>query len=135
MLKRALVTRRLQINSIGQMMGLVNTVSLDPQAIPLDVKVVLFGERMLYYLLYEWDPEFRELFKVAADFEETVELDDDMLRLYARLVATVARNEQMLAFDAAACARVLEEIVRLAGDQAAIPKAVSTGVSPIGSMP
>lgn len=116
-LKRALVSRRLQINSIGQMMGLVNTVSLDPQAIPLDVKVVLFGERTLYYLLYEWDPEFRELFKVAADFEETVELDDDMLRLYARLIATVARNEQMLAFDAAACARVLEQIVRLAGDQ------------------
>jgi len=116
-LKRALVSRKIQINSAGQMLGLVSTVSLDPEAIPLDVKVVLFGERMLYYLLYEWDPEFRELFKIAADFEETVALDDDMLRLYARLIATVAKNEQMLAFDASACARVIEHVVRLAGDQ------------------
>ena len=117
-LKRALVARKIQISSIGEMMGLVSTVSLDPQSIPLDVKVVLFGERTLYYLLYEWDPEFRELFKVAADFEETVELDDEMLKLYARLIATVAKGEQMLAFDAPACSILLEHIVRLAGDQA-----------------
>jgi lon-related putative ATP-dependent protease len=116
-LKRALVSRRLHINSIGQMMGLVSTVSLDPESIPLDVKVVLFGERSLYYLLYEWDPDFRELFKVAADFEETVDLDEQTLRRYARLIATVARNEDMLDFDAAACAQVLEHIVRLSGDR------------------
>lgn len=116
-LKRALVSRRLHINSVGQMMGLVSTVSLDPESIPLDVKVVLFGERTLYYLLYEWDPDFRELFKVAADFEEAVDLDEETLRLYARLIATVARNESMLDFDAAACAQVLEHVVRLAGDQ------------------
>jgi len=116
-LKRALVTGRIQITSIGQMLGVVSTVSLDPQSIPLDVKVVLFGERILYYLLYEWDPEFRELFKVAADFEESIEIDDDVLQLYARLIATVAKNEQMLAFDAAACARILEHIIRIAGDQ------------------
>ena len=116
-LKRALVSRRLQINSVGQMMGLVSTVSLDPESIPLDVKVVLFGERTLYYLLYEWDPDFRELFKVAADFDETVALDEETLRLYARLIATVAKNERMLDFDAAACAQLLEHIVRLSGDQ------------------
>lgn len=116
-LKRALVSRRLHINSVGQMMGLVSTVSLDPESIPLDVKVVLFGERTLYYLLYEWDPDFRELFKVAADFEEAVDLDEESLRLYARLIATVASNESMLDFDAAACAQVLEHVVRLAGDQ------------------
>lgn len=116
-LKRALVSRRLQINSMGQMLGLVSTVSLDPESIPLDVKVVLFGERTLYYLLYEWDPDFRELFKVAADFEETVDLDEETLRLYARLIATVARDESMLAFEAAACAQLLEHIVRLSGDQ------------------
>jgi lon-related putative ATP-dependent protease len=115
-LKRALVSREIQISSIGQMLGMVSTVSLDPQSIPLDVKVVLFGERHLYYLLYELDPEFRELFKVAADFEENVELSDETLHLYARLIATVAKAEQMLAFDAAACARILEHIVRLAGD-------------------
>jgi lon-related putative ATP-dependent protease len=117
-LKRALVAGEVRIGSIGQALGLVSTVSLDPQSIPLDVKVVLFGERYLYYLLYDLDPEFRELFKVAADFDESVPLSDDTLRLYARLIATVARNEKMLAFDAAACARILEHVVRLAGDSA-----------------
>lgn len=115
-LKRALVAREIRIGSIGQALGLISTVSLDPQSIPLDVKVVLFGERHLYYLLYDLDPEFRELFKVAADFEEHVPLSDGTLRLYARLIATVASNERMRAFDAHACARILEHIVRLAGD-------------------
>ncbi len=115
-LKRALVAREIRINSIGQMLGLVSTVSLEPQPIPLDVKVVLFGERYLYYLLYELDPEFRELFKVAADFEDSVELGPETLLLYARLIATVAKGESMSAFDAPACARILEHIVRLAGD-------------------
>jgi predicted ATP-dependent protease len=78
-LKRALVAREVPIDSIGQMLGMVSTASLEPQPIPLDVKVVLFGERYLYYLLYEHDPEFRELFKVAADFEESVELSDATL--------------------------------------------------------
>ena len=117
-LKRALVARRIQLSSLGQMLGLVSTVSLDPQSIPLDVKVVLFGERVLYYLLYDLDPEFRELFKVAADFEETVEITDQVLQLYVRLIATVAKEERMLPFSAAACARILEHIIRIAGDQA-----------------
>jgi lon-related putative ATP-dependent protease len=115
-LKRALVSREIRINSIGQMLGLVSTVSLEPEPIPLDVKVVLFGERYLYYLLYQLDPEFRDLFKVAADFEDSVELGPETLLLYARLIATVAKDEGMAAFDAPACARILEHIMRLAGD-------------------
>jgi lon-related putative ATP-dependent protease len=115
-LKRALVAREIRINSIGQMLGLVSTVSLEPEPIPLDVKVVLFGERYLYYLLYRLDPEFRDLFKVAADFEDNVELGPETLLLYARLIATVAKDEGMAAFDAPACARILEHTMRLAGD-------------------
>lgn len=117
-LKRALVAREIRMESIGQMLGMVSTASLEPQPIPLDVKVVLFGERHLYYLLFEHDPEFRELFKVAADFEESVELNDDTLSSYARLIATVAKAEGMAAFEAPACALILEHILRLAGDNA-----------------
>jgi len=115
-LKRALVAREIHLNSLGQMLGLVSTVSLEPQSIPLDVKVVLFGERQLYYLLYEFDPEFRELFKIAADFDETVALGPETISLYARLIATVASREGMLPFEAAACAHVLERAVRQAED-------------------
>ena len=71
-LKRALQARKIHIESLGQAYSLVSTVSLAPEPVPLDVKVVLFGERMFYYLLQEYDPEFTELFKVATDFEETL---------------------------------------------------------------
>ena len=117
-LKRALVAREIRIDSVSQMLGIVSTASLEPQSIPLDVKVVLFGERHLYYLLYEYDPEFRELFKVAADFEESVEFTDATLLAYARLIATVAKAEGMAPFEAPACALILEHILRLAGDSA-----------------
>ena len=65
-LKRALRAKEVRIESLGQVFSLVSTVSLEPAAIPLRIKVVLLGERLLYYLLCQYDPEFLELFKVAA---------------------------------------------------------------------
>lgn len=57
-LKRALRARALRIESLGEALSLVSTVSLEPEPIPLNVKVVLIGERLLYYLLYQFDPDF-----------------------------------------------------------------------------
>lgn len=115
-LKRALSTREIRIESLGQMYSLVSTVSLEPEPIPLDIKVVLLGNRMLYYLLAQYDPEFRELFKVAADFEDEVERSADNDLLYARLIGTVARREGLLPFDRSGVARVIEQSARLAED-------------------
>jgi lon-related putative ATP-dependent protease len=115
-LKRALSTREIRIESIGQMYSLVSTESLEPEPIPLDLKVVLFGERMWYYLLHAWDPDFRELFKVAADFEEDVARSAESHDLYARLIGTIARREKMLPFERAAVARVIEQGARLVDD-------------------
>jgi predicted ATP-dependent protease len=91
-------------------------VSLDPQPIPLSVKVVLVGERELYYLLCAFDPEFSELFKVAADFEEQMDRKPEADLLYARIIGTIARHEGLLAFDRGGVARVIEQSARLAGD-------------------
>jgi lon-related putative ATP-dependent protease len=115
-LKRALHSREIYIESLGQMYSLVSTVSLEPEPIPLDTKVILFGDRLFYYLLHEYDPEFGELFKVAADFEERIERNADTQLLYARLVATLIRKESLLPFDRGAVARVIEHGARLAGD-------------------
>jgi lon-related putative ATP-dependent protease len=115
-LKRALQSREIYIESLGQMYSLVSTVSLEPEPIPLDAKIVLFGDRLLYYLLQEYDPEFGELFKVAADFEERIERNADTHLLYARLIATLARKESLLPFDRGAVARVIEHSARLADD-------------------
>ena len=115
-LKRALQSREIRIESLGQMYSLVSTVSLEPEPIPLDTKVILFGDRMFYYLLQEYDPEFGELFKVAADFEERIERNADTHQLYARLIATLTRKEELLPFDRGAVARVIEHSARLVED-------------------
>ncbi|MHB9101737.1 MAG: Lon protease family protein [Sulfuricella sp.] len=115
-LKRALQSREIRIESLGQMYSLVSTVSLEPEPIPLDVKVVLFGDRLFYYLLQEYDPEFDEMFKVAADFEDRIERSSDTHLLYARLISTLTRKEGLQPFDRGAVARVIEHSARLAGD-------------------
>lgn len=115
-LKRSLQSSQIRIESLGQMLSLVNTVSLEPQPIPLNVKVALVGERFLYYLLSARDSEFDELFKVAADFEEHIDRSPESMLLYARLVGTIARHESLLPFDRGAVGRVIEQGSRAAGD-------------------
>ncbi|MBI3433028.1 MAG: AAA family ATPase [Hydrogenophilales bacterium] len=115
-LKRALSTHEIRIESLGQMYSLVSTVSLDPEPIPLDAKVILIGNRLLYYLLAQYDPEFGELFKVAADFEDEVERSADSDLLYARLIGTLARRDGLHPFDRGAVARVIEHSARRAED-------------------
>ncbi len=111
-LKRALRTRRIRIESLGQMYSLVSTISLEPEAIPLDVKIVLFGDRFWYYLLDAYDPEFGELFKVAVDFEDEVRRSPENQQLAARLIATVVRRLALAPFGRTAVARLIEERAR-----------------------
>ncbi len=115
-LKQALRSGEIAIETIGQMLGLASTVSLDPEPVPLNVKVILLGDRILYYLLCQLDPDFNELFKVAADFDDEIERTRDNDFLYARLIATVGRRENLLPFDRGALARVIEHSARLSGD-------------------
>ena len=115
-LKRALQSRELRIESLGQAYSLVSTVSLEPEPIPLSVKVVLIGERLLYYLLQSLDPEFPTLFKVAADFDDEVDRSNENTELYARLLATLARRDSLRPLDRFAVARIIEEGAREAGD-------------------
>ena len=115
-LKRALSTGRIRIESLGEMYSLVSTVSLEPEPIPLDIKVILFGERRLYYLLHAYDPDFQKLFKVASDFDERIDRSAENDRLYARMIATAARRDGLLPFDRSAVARTIEHSARVAGD-------------------
>lgn len=115
-LKRALRSGVLRIQSLGQIMSMVSTVSLEPEPIPLDIKIALTGDRILYYLLSRHDPEFQELFKVPVDFEERINLTSENRLLYARVIATIARREKLRPLDRQAVARVIEQASRLAED-------------------
>lgn len=115
-LKRALRSGEIRTESIGQMLSLISTVSLEPDPIPLKVKIVLVGDRLLYYLLHQHDPDFADCFKVAADFEEDMDRGRRSMTLYARLIASLVRDSKLLPFDREAVARVIEHASRLAGD-------------------
>jgi predicted ATP-dependent protease len=115
-LKRALRARTIRVESVGELLSLVSTISLEPEPIPLDVKVVLIGDRAVYYLLYELDPDFRELFKVAVDFESSLDRSERTEEEYARLLATLARRAGLRPLSAAGVARVIEEGARTVGD-------------------
>lgn len=115
-LKRAIRSHEIRIESLGQLFGLVSTVSLEPEPIPLEVKVVLLGERLLYYLLHEYDPDFSELFKVEVDFEEQMARTPENEQLYAQLIGTLAKKEGLRHFDRTAVARVIEHSARLVSD-------------------
>lgn len=117
-LKRALRARQVRVGALGKELGLVSTVSLEPEPIPLDVQVVLIGERPLYYLLSALDPDFGDLFKIPADFGDDIPWGEGACRDYARLVAGVVAREQLRPFTAAAVARLVEEAARIAEDAA-----------------
>ncbi|MDU8913899.1 ATP-binding protein [Aestuariicoccus sp. MJ-SS9] len=115
-LKRCLKNRKITITSMADMLSLVSTTSLEPDPIPLDLRVVLVGDRMLHALLVMLDPEFGELFKLQADFEDVVDRSDDTLADFARLVGGFALREGLRPMTAACVARLLDEATRLADD-------------------
>jgi predicted ATP-dependent protease len=115
-LKRALRSRLARIEPFERRLGFGGGSTLEPRPIPLDVKVVLFGERILYYLLSELDPEFSTLFKVAADFEDDVPRDGGGELRFARVLARLVKEEGMRPLDRGGAARVAEQAARLAGD-------------------
>lgn len=115
-LKRTLEAGEIRIEALERTLSLISTTTLEPAPIPLDVKIVLTGERMLYYLLSAYDPEFRELFKVSADFEETLDRDADGNALYARLVASPARRNGLKPLDRDAVGGVVERASRWVED-------------------
>ena len=115
-LKRTIKAQEIRIESPGQAMGLISTVSLEPQPIPLDVKVILLGDRQLYYMLAALDPEFPEIFKVAVDIEEHIDRTPETTNLFAQFVAGIAKRETLKPLDAGAVARVVDHAVRLSGD-------------------
>ncbi|MFM2586974.1 Lon protease family protein [Vibrio sp. TBV020] len=116
-LKRALRARQLSFTSLEKEVTLTGTVSLDPEAIPLDVKIILFGDYRTYQLLQHYDPEFSELFRVTADFEDEMKRDADSELQYAKFISSVVNDNNMLHCDRKAIARIIEHSSRLAGDQ------------------
>ena len=129
-LKRALQSREIRIEPLERALSLMGTVSLEPEPIPLDIKIILTGDRILYYLLNLYDPEFQDLFKIPADFEDSLDRTAASNRLLAQLIGSVARKNHLRAVDRDAVIRVVEHSSRLAEDG----EKLETHLRPLGDL-
>jgi lon-related putative ATP-dependent protease len=115
-LKRALLRQEVVIEDVARFTGMTTTVTLEPDPIPLDVKVVLYGDRMLYYMLASLDPDLSQYFKVLADFDDDVDRSPASEVMIARLIASIGAESGATPLDRGGVARVLEHAARLADD-------------------
>ncbi|NLG31964.1 MAG: AAA family ATPase, partial [Syntrophomonadaceae bacterium] len=116
-LKRVLKNRSIKIESIGRVIGISNTETLEPEPIPANLKVIIIGEPWLFYLLYAQDEEFRKLFKVRADFNEDMPRNKKSCNGYARFISSVCRNEQLRHFTRDGVAKIIDYGSRMAENQ------------------
>ncbi|QSX29046.1 AAA family ATPase [Shewanella cyperi] len=116
-LKKALRSRQLDLSSLEREVSLSGAISLAPEPIALDVKIILFGDYQTYQLLQHYDPDFSELFRVTADFEDVMPRSPESESMYARFISSIVHDNQMLHCTPGAMSRVIEYSSRQAEDQ------------------
>ncbi|MCL2103018.1 MAG: AAA family ATPase, partial [Syntrophorhabdaceae bacterium] len=129
-LKRAVREREVRIEDVMERYRLVSTAMLKPEPIPLEVKIILIGSPEIYYLLYNKDEDYRELFKVKADFDFRISRTAENLDCYASFIASKSELEGLLPFDRGGVAKVVDFGARLADDQ----RKLSTKFSDISNL-
>ena len=115
-LKRSIRDGKLEIEEIGERLGFMSTKTIRPEPIELDLKVIVIGEPIFYHLLYRLDFEFKELFKVKADFDTRMEYEK-YLNDYIGVICKLRSEENMKHLDSSALASIVEHSIRLAGDR------------------
>lgn len=116
-LKRCLKRRSIRITSLADRLSLFSTTSLEPDVIELDVRVVLIGDRFVHELLVVLDPEFSELFKLQADFEDAVDRNGETIAGLSGALRSFADHEKLLPMSDGAMARLIDEATRIADDR------------------
>jgi lon-related putative ATP-dependent protease len=116
-LKRALKDQHIRIEELGAQLSLVSTLTLEPQTIPLNVKIILIGNPLLYYLLHVYDEDFEKLFKVKADFATVMDRTPETEHQYALFVSTICQEQDLAPFDQGGVARVIEHSARMVEHQ------------------
>jgi len=116
-LKRAIENREIRISEIAQELSLFSTVSVEPEPIPVDIKIILIGNPYIYYMLHSLDNDFQKHFKVVADFDMQMDKTKDNIVQYARFICARCLEENLLHFHRTAVAKVVEYSSELIGDQ------------------
>lgn len=116
-LKRTLKNGEARVENIGEQYRTVPTITLKPEPIPLDVKVIIIGTPYIYYLLNDLDDDFRKLFKIKVDFDVEMDRNWENMRRYASVICNICREENLPPFEPSAVAKIIDYSSRLAGDR------------------
>jgi len=116
-LKKTIISKKLTVEDIAQRLGYIATKTLAPEPIPFDVKVIIVGSPDIYYALYQLDHAFKEVFKVKADFDTTMERNEENIKMYASFMCTLCTKENLKHLNASGIAAIVEYSSRLAEDQ------------------
>lgn len=116
-LKRALKTKEIRIETLGEQYAAITVSTLRPQPLPLQLKVILIGSPLLYQILYSYDEDFSKLFKIKVDFDIEMPRDDDNVAKMAGFIAYHCNSQQLRHFDREAVAKMIEYSSRLAEHQ------------------
>jgi lon-related putative ATP-dependent protease len=116
-LKRCIKNTEIKIEDVLEQYRFMTFVSLKPEPVPLQAKIIMIGTPWIYYLLFYLEPDYRKLFKVKGDFDSRIARTPEILKDYALFVATHCKNENLLPFDRSGVARLIEHSARLVEDQ------------------
>jgi len=129
-LKKVLQVKEISIENNLEQRSSMMLVSLKPEAIPLDLKVVIIGNSEIYHTLLSLDDDFRKLFKIKVEFEEDAPKNEENITKLIRFVKSYCEQEELLDIDKEAMARVVEYASKLSGDK----EKLSTQFSEIGQI-
>ncbi|MEC9490189.1 MAG: ATP-binding protein [Halanaerobiales bacterium] len=116
-LKRALINQEITVENIGEQYRRVPIITLKPEEVELDLKVIMIGSPYIYYLLYNFDDEFSELFKIKADFDTEMERNDENIAKFSDFISSVINREDLKEFSAGAVASMIDFSSRLTQDR------------------
>ncbi|KXS50411.1 MAG: sigma-54 interacting domain-containing protein [Halanaerobium sp. T82-1] len=116
-LKRALINQEITVENIGEQYRSVPIITLKPEAVELDLKIIMIGSPYIYYLLYNYDDEFSELFKIKADFDIEMERNKKNIAKFADFISSVINRDELKEFSAEAVAAMIDFSSRLTGDR------------------
>ena len=115
-LKRILRVKEISIDNSMEQRSSMTMISLKPEPIPIDLKVILVGSSSIYHTLLSVDSDFRRLFKIKVEFEETAPVNEENINKLAQFVHSFCEQEELPHLDKSAMARVVEYASRIAGD-------------------
>ena len=116
-LKRCLKNGEIRIEDPAEMFGLITTRTLQPQPIPLNIKIIIIGDPYIYQILYTYDEDFHKFFKIKAHFDSRMRKTDDHVQKFCELVAGYCHDQKLMPLHKTGMARLIEYAGELAGHQ------------------